>query len=187
MKKLISFVVFLLFFGLNTSFALAYQIPNFPACSNPQGNLIVSYDSGTHGVVGGLAYSGSDKVYKISDDNLIQCLCTIDGQGIQTNWWKASSLDESEIEELKRSGWIYIPNGSVWGLDQGAYIAKNISYSCLSDNGTGGGDSSSSNTSSSVGQVLGLAFTGNIRLIYAILILGLISLAYGQILHRARN
>jgi hypothetical protein len=178
MKIKISFVVALMFFVLSFKSAFAVDVPNFPACSNPQGALIVSYDSGIHGVAGGNSYTGSDKVYKIDENSLVQCLCTADGKGIQTNWWKASSLDVTQITTLKSEGWIYIPTGSVWGLDQDAYLAKNIGYSCISDSGTGGG---------SIGQVLGLAFTGNIKVIYSIFILGLLFLIYGQILHRARN
>lgn len=178
MKLFFSALIVVLFLIFSTKSASAIDAPNFPACSNPQGTLIVSYDSGTHGVVGGNSYTGSDKVYKIDKNSLVQCLCTADGKGIQTNWWKASSLDETKITTLKSEGWIYIPTGSVWGLDQDAYLAKNIGYSCISDSGTGGG---------SIGQVLGLAFTGNIRVIYLIFILGLLFLIYGQILHRARN
>lgn len=185
MKKFSIYLSFLFLFGWSTSSVFAVDAPNFPACSNPQGTLVVSYDSGIHGVVGGTSYSGNDKVYKIDNENLVQCLCTTDGKGIQTNWWKASSLDEEQINILKNEGWIYVPNGTVWGLDESAYIAKNVDYSCTS-NGTGGGSSSNS-SSSSTGQVLGLAFTGNIKLIYSIFALGFLSLAYGQILHRARN
>lgn len=173
--------------AINASPVHAVEIPNFPACTNPRGTLIASYDSGTHGVVGGVSYSGSDRVYKLDNSNVVQCLCTTDGKGIQTNWWKASSLDEIQINTLKSEGWTYIPTGSVWGLDQDAYLAKNSDYSCTSNGGIGGGGSSSSSSSSSIGQVLGLAFTGNIKLIYSIFALGIISLIYGQILHRARN
>lgn len=185
MKKL-NIVVFLLALLLaSTTNVMAVDAPNFPACSNPQGTLIVSYDSGTHGVVGGASYSGSDKVYKIDEVNLTQCLCTTDGKGIQTNWWKASSLDENQVNILKNEGWIYVPNGTVWGLEDSAYMAKNLDYTCASNGG--GGSSSSSSSSSSTGQVLGLAFTGNIKLIYAIFTLGILSFIYGQILHRARD
>jgi len=178
-------VLFLLpiFLLISTVHAFAIGIPNFPTCSNPEGTLVVSYDSGTHGVVGGTSYSGNDKVYKFSNSDLIQCLCTTDGKGIQTNWWKASSLGQDEVNILEKDNWIYIPNGTVWGLEDSAYMAKNINYSCLSDSGTGG----SNGSSSSVGQVLGLAFTGNIKLIYSVFALGIISLLYGQILHRARS
>ena len=171
--------------AINASPVHAVEIPNFPSCTNPQGTMIASYDNGVHGVVGGVSYTGNDKVYKLDNNNVVQCLCTTDGKGIQTNWWKASSLDETQINTLKSEGWTYIPTGSVWGLDQDAYMAKNIDYSCSSSNGTGG--SSVSSSSSSIGQVLGLAFTGNIKLIYSIFIIGLLSSIYGQILHRVRN
>lgn len=165
------------------------NIPNFPVCSNPQGVMVVSYDSGSHGVVGGQSYLGNDKVYRIDETNYTQCLCTVDGQGIQTNWWKASSLNDQEVNILKSDGWTYVPNGSVWGLEDSAYIAKNIGYTCVSSNGgTGGGsDTSTSSGNSSIGQVLGLAFTGNILLIYLVFGIGILSLFYGQILHRVRN
>lgn len=176
----------LLMFLISTSTVYAVEIPNFPSCTNPQGTMIASYDNGLHGVAGGSSYYGSDRVYKVNDNTIVQCLCTTDGNGIQTNWWKASSLDEGQINTLKSEGWIYIPTGSVWGLDQDAYMAKNVSYSCTSG-GTGGGSGSTSSTSSSIGQVLGLAFTGNIKLIYSIFVLGVLSLIYGQILHRARS
>ena len=180
-------LIFVLVSAINASPIYAVETPNFPACTNPQGTLVASYDNGVHGVVGGVSYTGNDKVYKLDNNNVVQCLCTTDGKGIQTNWWKASSLDEIQINTLKSEGWTYIPTGSVWGLDQDAYLAKNSDYSCTSNGGTGGGGSSSSSISSSIGQVLGLAFTGNIKLIYSIFALGIISLIYGQILHRARN
>lgn len=185
MKSLNVLIVFLAILLFSTNSVFAVNIPNFPACSNPQGTLVVSYNSGVHGVVGGQSYTGSDRVYQIGDGNLIQCLCTTDGQGIQTNWWKISSLDEFQINTLKKDGWIYIPNGSVWGLENSEYLAKNTSYSCTS--GGGGGSSSSTSVNTSVGQVLGLAFTGNIRMIYLVFSLGILSLIYGQILHRARD
>lgn len=186
MKFIFSFLTAILFLTFSTKLVSAVNAPNFPTCSNPQGTLIVSYDSGTHGVAGGNSYTGNDKVYKINENSLVQCLCTTDGKGIQTNWWKATSLDETQVNKLKSEGWIYIPTGSVWGLDQDAYMARNINYSCTSDGGTGGGTSGGS-VVNSVGQVLGLAFTGNVKLIYTIFALGLVSLIYGQILHRARN
>lgn len=161
----------------------AVDAPSFPSCVNPQGTLVASYDTGTHGVVGGTSYAGSDKVYKLDNTSLVQCLCTTDGKGIQTNWWKASSLDSQQIEILKNQGWIYIPTGSVWGLTQDAYFAKNVDYSCTTGNGGGTGGSESS----SIGQVLGLAFTGNIKLIYSLFVLGVSSLIYGQILHKSRD
>lgn len=109
----------------------AYSIPNFPACSNPNGTLMVSYNDGTHGIVGSTAvYQGSDKVYSLENGNALQCFCASDNSGIQTNWWKVSSLDQEEIQTLKNLGWYFIPDGSVWGLQPGMYMAQNTSYSC---------------------------------------------------------
>jgi hypothetical protein len=185
MKLLKVLILTFVFLALSFNLTSAFYAPNFPTCSNPQGIMVANYESGIHGVVGGNSYSGSDKVYKFDGINLIQCLCTVDGMGIQTNWWKASSLDDIQINKLKSEGWIYIPTGSVWGLDQDTYLAKNINYSCTSDNGTGGGsDDSVTNT---IGQVLGLAFTGNIKVILMVFVFGILFIIYGQILHRARN
>jgi hypothetical protein len=110
---------------------LAVTTPDFPACSNPKGVLIASYDDGVHGIVGSdKTYYGSDKVYLLDNGNLIQCFCSIDQNGIQTNWWKTSSLTESEIQTLKNLGWYFVPSGSPWGLDEGSYMAYNTNYSC---------------------------------------------------------
>lgn len=176
-----------LVFSMLISFAkpaFAVTIPSFPACANPQGSLKVSYSEGVHGIVGsGATYTGKDTVYTLSDDTVTQCFCGADGNGIQTNWWKASSLSESEINILKADGWHYVPTGSVWGLAVDPYVAKNVSYNCLqntsttstsnsstSDNGVGGGEV----LGESSGEVLGLAATGDSILVYLSFILGLI-------------
>lgn len=112
--------------------------PDFPLCSNPQGTLKVSYDSGTHGIVGGTSGTGSDTVYYTGEDTLMQCFCSTNGSGIQTNWWKISSLTQDEIDQLKKLGWTYIPSGANWGLDDSSYMAKNIDYTC--GGGGGGGN-----------------------------------------------
>src|SRR3989344_7905674 len=181
------FLIFLVPF----SFA-AVTPPEFPSCVNPQGTVRVSYSSGTHGVPGvTTSYQGSDTVYNVSDNSLIQCLCTIDGEGIQTNWWKVPQLSSDEIENFKALGWNFIPDGSIWGLDPAAYLAKNSSYSCRSS-GSGGESSSSSSSSSSngsssvggvssIGDILGLAATGNIKVIYVLLLIGASSLFAGFI------
>lgn len=184
MRISLSLLIALILLFTNFSSSFAATFPNFPSCTNPQGTLIVSYDSGIHGVVGGTSYSGSDKVYKLDEESLTQCLCTVDGQGIQTNWWKASSLDETQVNILKNGGWIYVPTGSVWGLDQDSYMAINSKYSCTSSDNIGGSNISNNTT---LGQVLGLAFTGNAKYVYSIIILGFLLLIYGQILHRARS
>lgn len=181
MKKKIIVLSSLFYLLVSTATpAFAVTKPSFPACANPQGTTKVSYADGTHGIVGSTAtYTGKDAVYTLSDDTVTQCFCSADGVGIQTNWWKASSLTEEEINILKSEGWFYIPAGNLWGLDQAPYVAQNISYSCLpgsssssssssnnsssQDNGTGGGDPE--------GSVLGLAATGNIATVYAAFIL----------------
>lgn len=167
MKKFLLFVsIFLSLLNLSVSSSLAISsadAPNFPACSSPQGSLIVSYDSGVHGIVGNQGqFSGSDKVYQVSENSVVQCFCATNGEGIQTNFWKVSSLSQDEIDQLTKEGWNYIPSGSAWGLGDSAYFAKNSSYSCK---GTGGGDGSTNGSSSTggSGQVLGLATTGNLN------------------------
>lgn len=190
MKKILVLTFFLstLFF-VGKVFATLPTPPNFPSCVNPQGQLIVSYNSGTHGVPGDPnPYQGNDSVYLVSPDSVMQCLCTDDGSGTQTNWWKVSSLIREEIDSLIAQGWIFIPDGSVWGLEDTTYLAKNVSFSCRSSGGGGGGGGSSSSSSSSggtgggsVGEVLGLAFTGNILYIYFFAVAGLVSVLLGLI------
>lgn len=188
MKKIASIlaVLTILFvgqFSLLPKKAKALVIPNFPACVNPQGTKIVDV-RGTHGVPGdATTYTGVDKVYLVDGKNQVtQCLCLDDGRGIQTNWWKVSSLDENEIKVLKSEGWIYIPNGSAWGLLDAPYIAQNAGFSC---NGGNGGSSGSSSTSAGpIGQVLGLAFTGNILYVYAFLTFGIIATITGLFFSR---
>lgn len=157
--------------------AYAVVIPSFPACTAPQGDVKANYSEGTHGIVGSTTtYTGSDTVYTLSGDTLVQCFCPKDGaRGIQSNWWKATALSTDDIEMLKRDGWNYVPNGSLWGLENATYVVKNDEYTC------GGG--SSGIVQSAVAQatnVLGLAATGDIMLVIgtgvgglALLLLGL--------------
>lgn len=171
----------------------AVSTPTFPSCANPQGEIKVSYSDGTHGIVGSSdTFTGRDAVYTLSDDTVTQCFCSVDGKGIQTDWWKASSLTEDEVAILKSQGWIYVPAGNLWGLADAPYVAKNTSYSCLptssstptpnndgnhssdpgssssQDNGTGGG-----------GEVLGLAATGDSIYVYGSFALGALLLILG--------
>src|SRR5258705_13367062 len=79
----------------------ALTIPQFPSCVNPQGTVLASYDSGAHGVIGNAnSFNGSDKVFTISDTTVMQCLCPENGDGIQTNWVKASSFSDDDIKIL---------------------------------------------------------------------------------------
>lgn len=155
----------LLFLSAKPSLAISSSdAPNFPVCSSPQGSLIVSYDSGVHGIVGNQGqFNGSDKVYQVSENAVTQCFCATNGEGIQTNWWKVSSLSQDQIDQLTKEGWNYIPNGSAWGLQDSAYFAKNSSFSCQGNGGGSGSSNGSSNTGTGgTSQVLGLATTGNL-------------------------
>lgn len=175
MKKITFWLLFVSLFIASTSPALAVSAPSFPSCANPQGSIKVSYSDGTHGIVGsGATYTGKDAVYTLSDDTVTQCFCGADGNGIQTNWWKASSLTEDQVNILKSEGWVYVPAGNLWGLANAPYVAKNSNYSCLpgsvngssisQDNGTGGAYED--------GDVLGLAATGDSVLVYGSFVLG---------------
>lgn len=184
--------------------AFAVTTPTFPLCVNPQGEVKVAYTDGVHGVPGdGTTYTGQDTVYTLDDATLTQCLCTANGSGIQTNWWRVSSLTRNERSVLINQGWIYVPDGSAWGLQAAPYLAQNSSFSCSvpsspSNQGNmGGGDGRSDGLSScpsctqapSVGSVLGastqavlgLASTGNIVFIYSVIALGLAFLGGGMV------
>jgi len=130
LKKLGFIFAQILLIFLMTSVVNAAVVPVFPSCSNPQGTLKVSYDGGTHYIVGGSGVVGTDAVYYTSDLTLIQCFCADDGSGIQTNWWKIDALSQSEIDQLVKLGWHYVPSGLSWGLDDSSYMAKNEAYSC---------------------------------------------------------
>ncbi len=203
-KILISVFVISLILGIFANPVLATNAPNFPSCLNPQGTLKVKYDNGTHGIVGdSREYTGSDSVYVISDDVLIQCFCPASGYGIQTNWWKIPNMSVEEITNFQSQGWSLIPDGSKWGLSSEQYLAKNESYMCIgssssssssSSNSSSSSSSSSSNSSSNsgigganVGQVLALAFTGNIVSIYFFAIVGILLIATGMYLNKKSN
>jgi len=143
-----------LFLGL-TTIVQAVNSPAFPSCPNPGGELKADYNEGNHGIPGKLGdQTGSDSVYTIGENN-VQCFCSTDNQGTQTNWWKISSLTQSEIDQLKNSGWIYVANGAVWGLEETPYMAFNSNYACGSAIG-GSGEVQGTSTQES-GQVLGAA------------------------------
>ncbi len=152
---------------------MAVTPPTFPDCTSPQGDLKVYYESGDHGIPGNTNhFQGSDSVYRLSDIALLQCFCATDGSGIQTNWWKFSSLSQEEIDILKRQGWTYIPSGSLWGLDDVPYLTISENYLCKGDVGRG--------------QILGLATTGNISSIYALMSLSLTALIAGLLIKRKK-
>jgi hypothetical protein len=185
MKKSIwNQIFFTIFYFFVASPVYAISTPTFPSCVSPQGSIKVSYSSGTHGIVGsGETYTGTDAVYTLTQDTLTQCFCSSTGEGIQTNWWKASSLSESEVNVLKSLGWIYVPAGQLWGLEVAPYVALNSKYSCLpgSSSNTSSGDSNRGHGDGTgggevlgvdTGDILGLAATGNIYLVYLSFVLG---------------
>ena len=183
--SIITVLATVLYLIVSTANAMAVSSSDFPVCANPQGDLIASYDSGVHGIVDDTGtYTGSDKVYKIDDEKLVQCFCADDGSGIQTNWFKASNLTDEEIESHKKQGWIVIPNGSLWGLDDAVYLAQNQSYACNGGSGGGSSDTASGDNgsgtvdsvSSSIGgSVLGLATTGSSLTLFGAFTTGLVS------------
>ncbi len=120
-----------LFFTVSATSVRAIEIPNFPSCTSPTGSVKVSYDSGVHGIPGDSGeYIGSDIVYTVSDTTLIQCFCAVSKAGIQTNWWRGDALTPSQTNQLISEDWIFIPDGSSWGLDPVPYLAKNSNFSC---------------------------------------------------------
>lgn len=131
MKKVLKGLIVFILLLVSGSNVMAATPPAFPTCSNPSGTLVVSYVDGQHGIVGSSAnYVGADKVYSLGENNYMQCFCASDNSGIQTNWWKTSSLTEEQIQTLKNLGWYFVPNGAAWGLSEGSYMAKNTNFSC---------------------------------------------------------
>lgn len=176
MKLGIITVTFCLLLISFASPAHSVAIPGFPACTAPQGDIKANYSDGTHGIIGSTAtYTGSDTVFQLSAETLVQCYCPKDGTtGIQSNWWKTSLLSETDIEILKNDSWNYVPNGALWGLEKAPYLVKNNEYTC------GGG--SSGIVQSAVAEtpnVLGLASTGDIVLVIGTGVGGLAFLLLG--------
>ena len=187
MKKIISILSLLSLMFVPSVHAI--DIPEFPHCSNTGGQIIAKYESGIHGVPGNpTTFSGRDTVYRLDDTRTVQCLCLEDNTGIQTNWWKVSSISQEEIDTLKKLDWIFIPNGTSWGLSDSAYFAKNSNFSCGS-NSNGQILSSSTSINNGVGgSVLGLAATGGSIELIGFASLGIAILTAGIILKkRASN
>jgi hypothetical protein len=149
--------------------------PSFFSCSNPLGTILVSYDSGNHGVPGDAnLHQGKDTVYSGPASNATQCLCETSGQGIQTNWWKVDGITQEEINQQLKNGWNYIPDGSAWGLENSVYLAKNSYYIC-GPLGRGGGEV----LGTGGGEVLGLASTGDHNVKFLSLFFGLSIISLG--------
>jgi len=179
--KIVSLAVFLtICSSLVGQVNAAVTVPGFPSCVNPQGALKVSYDNGSHAIIGmdGLR-TGSDKVFKVSDYNqLIQCFCPENGNGIQTNWYAVDKLSIGDIEILQKEGYFYAPDGEDWGLADLPYIAKNYDYNCKPTSNS----TPTPTPQTSVAGVLALANTGNITFVYSLMLVGFASLLTGLLL-----
>lgn len=182
----IVFLILTIFYmGVGSSSAYALTLPDFPSCVSPQGTLRVTYSQGNHGIVGrATEYRGSDSVYTLTNDTLMQCFCPDSGQdGIQTNWWKFSSLTFEELKTREADGWILVPNGALWGLESVPYLAKNSNYSCRGGIGGPGGEI---NRLVSTAEASSLAGTGGSAQIFALTVTGFLSLFTGLRLRRKK-
>jgi len=188
----------------------ANYTPSFGSCLNPQWAQTQVNTGANHGVVNVGSFSGTDTIYQ-SGNNVMQCLCTDQGVGYQTNWLSASDLSSDQIANLRAQGWIYIPYGDDWGLSKGPYLAQNSSYACTActptptpsttvtptvtptNTPTPGptatptpGPSATPTPGTQVGAASAnnLANTGNALLIYGSLLAGAASLILGMILRK---
>jgi hypothetical protein len=186
----------------------ANSVPDFGSCVNPQWSQTQVNYGDNHGVVNVGTYSGTDSIYS-SNGNVLQCLCTNSGAGYQTNWLNAGGYSNSEIENLEAQGWIYVPDGSLWGLSHNAYLAKNVSYSCtactptptpaITDTPTPGptatptpgptatptpGPTATPTSAVGAASADNLAFTGNALAILVSLLAGVASLIIGITLRK---
>lgn len=144
--KLTLSVALIVLFALQAQPAHAQDSQN-ASCLVPNGEAVVHYDTGIHGIVGRHEiFKGSDTVYRY-ENGALQCYCDPQGVGIQTNWVNAKDYSQTQIDSYLRDGYKYVASGAAWGLENAPYVAKNSSYSCRGTGG-GGGSSSSSNSSS---------------------------------------
>jgi hypothetical protein len=174
-----------LFLSVAAKSALAIASVEFPSCLNPQVTASQVNIGTSHGVVGkNTPYSGTDSIYQLNNDNVLQCLCTNNGTGIQTNWLRVGVLSQNDINDLIGQGWVYIDNGELWGLKSGPYLAKNIEYTCHSTSGSSNGTSAGVTLQQGV---LGLAGTGNLTAIYGLIMMGLILFFVGTLLSRVKH
>ena len=159
----------------NWKTAIAVTTPTFATCIAPEGTVRANHNSGTHGIPGDTnTYFGKDTVYTISENSIIQCFCSSNGKGIQTNWLKAKQYSDDDLKILKSQGWIYISNGQIWGLENEAYVAKNEEFSCLGNRSQVGGSNYDSKRFNP--NILGLASTGSTSLLTFSFIVGILLL-----------
>lgn len=117
------------------------------SCQNPVGSPSVSYDSGSHWIVGnGQLQWGSDAVYNNGNNMYRQCYCPLTQNnqptsymGTQTDWVPAYSVSAAQKQSMLNSGWIDVRDGSVFGLPAIEYLAYNSQFTC-SQSGYGVGN-----------------------------------------------
>lgn len=91
------------------------EVYQFPLCENMNEDGDVHYDDGWHQIAGGSLLWGIDDVYSLGDNYYLQCFCSPEYQGIQTNW--------TPVEEGME--W-----GPIWGLPETYYDWENREYYC---------------------------------------------------------
>ncbi|HSW88291.1 MAG TPA: LPXTG cell wall anchor domain-containing protein [Candidatus Saccharimonadales bacterium] len=183
-----------------------YQTPTFPLCTNPQGSVIANWDTGSHAIAGQMSQvDGKDTVYSLDKElnQVTQCYCPpTELNGIQTNWLQASNISEEEKQQLLNNGWVYIQNGSSWGLANAPYLAQNMSYTCNSSgrstpstitavvqaasstNTNSSSNSSSSSSSSSSNTPSSLPNTGDSVVLLEIMGVGILSILISFLLKK---
>ena len=185
--KLATALLFALLLTITPVYAQEQQsaVPPQATCITPSGETIASYSNGTHGIVGDPnTFAGEDDVYSLGEAGALQCFCETSGNGVETIWWGSiGGFTQDQIESYTSSGWVYIPNGSLWGLEDKPYLAKNTRYLCST--ASTGGEVSSSATNQSSPQILGastLAATGGKGLLQALMFASAFLLIAGLLL-----
>lgn len=174
--------------------AHAYSMPEFGSCLNPQWSKSQENHGSNHGVVGIGTYAGVDSIYE-SNGNVLQCLCTEDGKGYQTNWLKAENMSKAEMQDLQAQGWIYVAHGEDWGLHKSKYMAKNSEYTCAECTPTPTPEEETTPTPTETPEettseesetpvIGGLAPTGNALAIYLALMAGAAAVVTGVVLRK---
>lgn len=133
MLKTIATIILFLFVTLIVSAqpVMAYEVTDFGSCLNPQASASQVNTGSDHGVVGypNQGFSGTDSIYSLDSNNVMQCLCADNGQGYQTTWLSTNNYSDSELSTFESQGWTYFADASNWGLT-GSYLAKTDTYSC---------------------------------------------------------
>ncbi len=182
---------------LSGASSVGAQTSGFTSCLTPSGEILANYDTGSHGIAGLGSKIGKDTVYTASNGNAMQCFCGENGEGIQTNWMKVGNLSTDEIKVHESQGWIYIPTGATWGLDDEPYLAQNINFSCGGSSTTSGGDGRTDGRTDGRSDGLGsivqaahgtsLASTGNILFIAEVFTAGVLMTLAGLFMRRKAN